>query len=189
MRAAERPGVGRGALSLVKAAPPPADAPWLRQPELLELGGELEIHGIGFAQPASPAPTQVKVKGPTPVVLVLASGEAAQWVIDVEPNAALRAVVLLGAAGQHLRFSKARAPVVLDIDGWPCGRGFEGTRWDPLTGRAEEPKVLARVLALLGRRPPQAFASVQTGTHAVTGSLGKPEYVVEPARPEAGLRR
>ncbi|MDP1921343.1 MAG: hypothetical protein Q8L14_34200 [Myxococcales bacterium] len=167
-----------GAVSLVKAAPSPADAPALRQAELLELGGEFELHGIGFSQPGQLEPTQVKVMGAKPIVLVLASGEGARWQVDVEPEATLRAVVLLGGAGQQLRFGKTSAPVVLDLNGWPCVQGKAGTRWDPLEGQAEEPKVIATVLSLLGRRPPLAFTSVQRGTKAVTGSMGEPSYVV-----------
>lgn len=167
-----------GAVNLVKASPPPADAPALRQPELFELGGAFELHGIGFSQPGQLEPTKVRVAGTSPIVLVLASGEGARWQVDVEPGATLRAVVLLGGAGQQLRFGNTSAPVVLDVDAWPCGRGAEGTRWDPLEGQAQEPKVVAKVLALLGRRPPLAFTSVQLGAKAVTGSMGEPSYVV-----------
>lgn len=161
-----------GAVSLVKASAAPADAPSLRQPELLELGGEFELHGIGFSQPGQLEPTQVKVAGRAPIVLVLASGEGARWQVDVEPGATLRAVVLLGGASQQLRFGKASAPVVLGVDEWPCGA--VGTRWD---GKAEEATVM-KVLALLGRRPPLTFTSVQGGIHAATGSMGEPAYVV-----------
>lgn len=167
-----------GVVSLVKAAPPPADAPALRQPELFELGGAFELHGIGFSQPGQLEPTKVRVAGTNPIVLVLASGEGARWQVDVVPGATLRAVVLLGGAGQHVRFAGPSAPVVLDVDDWPCGHGPNGTRWDPLEGQAQEPKVVARVLALLGRRPPLAFTSVQLGAKAVTGSMGEPSYVV-----------
>jgi hypothetical protein len=166
-----------GAVSLVKAAVAPADAPALRQPELLELGGEFELHGIGFSQPGQLEPTRVKVASSAPIVLVLASGEAARWQVDVQPNATLRAVVLLGGGGQQVRFGKASAPVVLAVDEWPCGASF-GLRWDPLAGRAEEPAVIAKVLALLGRRPPLTFTSAQGGLPTKTGSMGEAEYVV-----------
>ena len=166
-----------GAVSLVKAAVAPADAPALRQPELLELGEEFELHGIGFSQPGQLEPTRVKVASSAPIVLVLASGEAAQWQVDVQPNATLRAVVLLGGGGQQVRFGKASAPVVLAVDEWPCGASF-GPRWDPLSGRAEEPAVIAKVLALLGRRPPLAFTAAQGGLPTKTGSMGEAEYVV-----------
>ncbi len=167
-----------GVVSLVKAVAPPDEAPSLRQSELLELGGEFELHGIGFSQPGQLEPTRVRVSGTKPIVLVLASGEGARWQVDVEPAATLRAVVLLGGGSQQLRFGKTSAPVVLDVDEWPCGHGFNGTRWDPLEGQVDEPKVVANVLSLLGRRPPLAFTSVQMGTKAVTGSMGEPAYVV-----------
>ena len=167
-----------GVVSLVKAAPPAPDTPSLKQPELLELGGAFELHGIAFSQPGQLEPTKVRVAGTTPIVLVLASGEGARWQVEVESGATLRAVVLLGGAGQQLRFAGVSAPVVLDVDEWPCGHGPNGTRWDPLEGQAQEPKVVAKVLALLGRRPPLAFTSVQPGTKTVTGSMGEPSYVV-----------
>jgi hypothetical protein len=76
-----------------------------------------------------------------------------------------------------VRFGKASAPVVLAVDEWPCGASF-GPRWDPLSGRAEEPAVIAKVLALLGRRPPLTFTSAQGGLPTKTGSMGEAEYVV-----------
>jgi hypothetical protein len=167
-----------GAVSLVKAAPAPTGLPALKQQELLELGGDFELHGVGFSQPGLLEPTLVRVTGSNPIVLVLSSGEGARWQVDVEPGATLRAVVLLGGGSQQLRFGTTSAPVVLDVDDWPCGHGFNGTRWDPLQGSAEDPKVLAKVLSLLGRRPPLAFTSVQVGAKAVTGSMGESSYVV-----------
>lgn len=166
-----------GVVSLVKASPPEPNTPALTQPELLELGGTFELHGIAFGEGASLEPTKVRVAGKNPIVLVLFSAAEERWQVTVESGATLRAVVLLGGSGQQLRFAGPNAPVVLGVSDWPCGQS-SGLWWDPLEGQQKDPEVLAKVLALLGRRPPLEFTSVQVGRKVVGGSRGEPSYVV-----------
>lgn len=177
-----------GEVVLVKAERAKGDEVELRAPELLELGGDFELHGIGFNQPGQLEPTKVRVTGGSPVVLVLAASLRTRWDVEVDDGTSLLGVVLLGAGGHRVTFTRGRAPVVFDADRWPCSRQW-GLRWDPSEGAAENGKVLERLKTLLGRPRPLTFTSTQGGGKESTGSTGNASYVVGAARNRAETSR